>query len=142
MHYSILVPVEVPREEENTDENTVVKGLIETLTQKMNESEKKDIIASIYRDRLYARQSTFARNVADAVDEAMEPYAEQTENPEYLEFWKEDDLEEQYEDDVEDCYKTPDGRIVLGSDLNYKFVIRDGKVFQRRAGPCHHEKRT
>ena len=142
MHYSILVPVKVPREEENTDENTVVKGLIETLTQKMNESEKKDIIASIYRDRLYARQSTFARNVADAVDEAMEPYAEHTENPEYLEFWKEDDLEEQYEDDVEDCYKTPDGRIVLGSELNYKFVIRDGKVFQRRAGPSHHEMRT
>lgn len=94
MHYSILVPVEVPREEENTDENTVVKGLIETLTQKMNESEKKDIIASIYRDRLYARQSTFARNVADAVDEAMAPYWEQTDNPEFLEFWKEDDLEE------------------------------------------------
>lgn len=55
MHYSILVPVEVPREEENTDENTVVEGLIETLTQKINESGKKDIIASIYRDRLYAR---------------------------------------------------------------------------------------
>lgn len=73
MHYSILVPVEVPREEENTGENTVVKGLIETLTQKMNKSEKKDIIASIYRDRLYARQSTFARNVADAVDEEGNP---------------------------------------------------------------------
>ena len=142
MHYSILVPVEVPSEEENTDENTVVKGLIEMITQKMNESGKKDVIASIYRDQLYARQSTFARNVADAVAEAMEPYSENTENPEYLEFWKEDDLEEQYEEDVEDCYKTPDGKIVLGSDLNYKFVIRDGKVFQRRAGPCHHEKRT
>ena len=118
MHYSILVPVEVPREEENTDENTVVKGLIDMITQKMDESGKKDIIASIYRDQLYARQSTFARNVADAVDAAMTPYWEQTDNPEYLEFWKEDDLEEQYEDDVEDCYKTPDGRIVLGSVLN------------------------
>lgn len=142
MHYSILVPVKVEKEEENTDENTVVKGLIEMLTQKMGESDKKDIISSIYRDRLFARQSTFARNVADAVDEALAPYAEQTDNPDYLEFWKIDDLQEQYDEDFEDCIKTPDGRIVPALELNRHFVIRDGKVFQRRAGPCRHEKRT
>lgn len=142
MHYSILVPVKVEKEEENTDENTVVKGLIEMITQKLGETDKKDIISSIYRDRLFARQSTFARNVADAVDEAMAPYWEQTENREYLEFWRINDLEERYNGDVDDCIKTPDGRIVPAIERSHQFVIRDGKVFQRRAGPCHHEKRT
>lgn len=142
MHYSILVPVEVEKEEENTDENTVVKGLIEMLTQKISKSDEHEIMAGIHRDHLYARQSTFARNVADAVDKAMEPYSECTDNPEYLEFWKIDDLEEEYEDDYEDCIKTPDGKIVPAFEFNRMFAVRDGKVFQRRAGPCRHERRT
>lgn len=52
-------------------------------------------------------------------------------------------LHEEYES-VVDCIKLPQGTIVeqYGYPLWGRFIVRDGKVFQRDAGPLHHEKRT
>ncbi len=142
MHFSILVPVEVGCEEENQAETEAIKQMIALITKKMADSEKNDIMSSIHRDRLFALQSTFARNVVRAVSDKMEPYFEQTEDPEYLEFYEEEGLEEEYEKGTVDCIKTPDGRYVPAYQLSHMFTVRDGKVYQRKAGPCQHEMRT
>ena len=142
MHFSILVPVEVGCEEENQAETEAIKQMIALITKKMADSEKNDIMSSIHRDRLFALQSTFARNVVRAVSDKMEPYFEQTEDPEYLEFYEEEGLEEEYEKGTIDCIKTPDGRYVPAYQLSHMFTVRDGKVYQRKAGPCQHEMRT
>lgn len=142
MHFSILVPVEVRYEEENQAETEAIKQMIALITKKMADSEKNDIMCSIHRDRLFALQSTFARNVVRAVSDKMEPYFEQTEDPEYLEFYEEEGLEEEYEKGTVDCIKTPDGRYVPAYQLSHMFTVRDGKVYQRKAGPCRHEMRT
>ena len=142
MHYSILVPVEVTKEEENHDENAVVKSLIELITQKLADSDSHEIMAEIQRDRLFGRQSTFARNLSNAVEEKLEPYSEHTDDSRYLEFIKDEGVEEEYENGTIDCIKSPDGRISPNYLMTHDFVIKDGKVYQRRAGPLRHEKRT
>ena len=142
MHYSILVTVEVKREDENHDDNAVVKSLIDLITRKMAESDNHEIMAGIQRDRLFARQSTFSRNVADAIEVKLEPYWEQTDDSKYLEFIKDEGVEEEYENGTIDCIKSPDGRISPNYLMTHDFVIKDGKVYQRHAGQLHHEKRT
>ena len=80
----------------------------------------------------------------DGISELMYPYCASLEDPEYLEFDNRTErLREEYEAAV-DCIRLPQGTIVeqYGDPLWGRFVVRDGKVFQRDAGPLHHEKRT
>lgn len=78
------------------------------------------------------------------IAEIMDFYAEEPVNPEYLSFNDyTEDLRKDYESTV-DCIRLPQGKIVEASSypLRCRFVVRDGKVFQREAGPLKHEKRT
>lgn len=145
MHYSILVPVEIQKQEEDVQQNIIVQAALALLRDKNEENLSKDVMREICIDRLCAQQNTFSRNVVDAVEDAMAPYSEGTENPDYLEFWDQtDEVKDEYENDGEDCVKTPDGRIVplIESGLYRMFVIHDGKVYQRYAGACKQDRRT
>lgn len=89
---------------------------------------------------LNCERNHFSRVIIPLVYQAMEPYNEQTEDEQYLEFFNvEDDLREEYENRIEDCVRLADGRI---RPLDYRFEIIGGKVYQKRAGQLHHPMRT
>lgn len=114
-----------------------VKSLVTVNTSKMSEEDGK---------RNCGDSLIFSRLVKDSVAKIMAPYCEKNvvENPDDLEFVDlTQNLREQYEG-TDDYIKLPQGEIVslYSYPLLGRFVIRDGKVFQKKAGQLHHEKRT
>ena len=93
-------------------------------------------------NKLSSCKSAFSRAVNSAVKDIMIPYC--TSNPNYMEFEDHtEDLLKKYES-VADCIRTPQGTIILPENhpLSGRFVIQDGKVFQKDSGPLYHLKRT
>ena len=143
MHFLTLAMLEIPevREDKELDKQ-IVEALKELELQKQIET--KNFMLDFTIGRFQNLQSSFSRAVNDGVSELMYPYCESLEDPEYLEFEdRTEKLREEYES-VVDCIKLPQGTIVeqYGDPLWGRFVVRDGKVFQRDAGSLHHEKRT
>lgn len=144
MHYLTLVTVEIPELEENVQVNQEIEQKIESLKSTIKGSECS-LITELFLEKLNSQRNTFSREVNYAVSEAMEPYAAETDNPDYLEFWdKTEELKKNYETENIDCFKLPEGRIVsaYNSILRGRFFIREGKVYERYAGPLKHEKHT
>lgn len=144
MHFKTLVTVYSPLTvEEDTAKNKEIANALKKL--QLEKAEKPDnLMTGFYIERLINLSTAFSRAVNDAVIDIMEPYSATTENPKYLVFEDyTEDLREEY-DSKTDCIKLPQGKIVEASryPLWGHFVIRDGKVFQREAGPLKQEKRT
>lgn len=142
MHFISLVTVDIPPVVEDEKENQAVVEAIEGLKREKH-PDKKNLVIDFFLSTLYGKTSTFARAVEQSVAEIMEPY---NENPpeEYLEFEDRTDmLRSDYEQCV-DCLKLPEGRVVELCSYPYynKFCVIDGKVYQKNAGPLHHDKRT
>ena len=88
--------------------------------------------------------TTFGREVTPVIRDVMERFNCGTEDKRFLEF--DDRTGEALRDynATVDCMRLPDGRIVeeYPAPQWHKFIIKDGKVYQRHAGPLHHPKRT
>lgn len=143
MHFLTLAILEIPevREDKELDKQ-IVEALKELELQKQIET--KNFMLDFTIGRFQNLQSSFSRAVNGGVSELMYPYCASMEDSEYLEFDdRTEKLREEYKSAV-DCIKLPQGTIVeqYGDPLWGRFIIRDGKVFQRDAGPLHHEKRT
>lgn len=82
--------------------------------------------------------------VTGALDQMMAPYDENAKEGDHLVFQEDEGLEEDYAECVVNCVKTPDGRILSASDpaFSRRFLIWEGKIFQKSAGQLHHLKRT
>lgn len=143
MHFLTLAILEIPEVREHKElDKQIVEALKELELQKQIET--KNFMLDFTIGRFQNLQSSFSRAVNDGVSELMYPYCASMEDPEYLEFEdRTEKLREEYES-VVDCIKLPQGTIVeqYGDPLWGRFVVRDGKVFQRDAGSLHHEKRT
>lgn len=92
-------------------------------------------------------QEFFCREVVDAVGEIMEPYDENTENPDYLCFDDDTDrLKEEYESQTESVIRLPQGNIIGVNEpsfgIRYTINGNPAKVFEREAGTLKHMKRT
>ncbi len=144
MHFVTFVPVTVPKQEPDPDENLRVQIQIELYKQTL-EKDPHNIFAKIYAERCMGLMTEFDRAVTEAVDVALEPYSEATENPEYLEFIDEtEDLREGYAHRTEDCIQLPDGKIVslYERPLRGRFEIRNGKVYQKKFGQLQSSHRS
>ena len=143
MHFLTLAALEISQIQEDKElDNQIAEALKELEIQKQIET--KNFMLDLAIVRCQNLQSSFSRTVNDGVSELMYPYCAWLEDPEYLEFDNRTErLREEYES-VVDCIKLPQGTIVeqYGYPIWGRFVVRDGKVFQRDAGPLHHEKRT
>ena len=143
MHFLTLAALEISQIQEDKElDNQIAEALKELELQKQIET--KNFMLDFAIGRCQNLQSSFSRAVNDGVSELMYPYCESLEDPEYLEFEdRTEKLREEYEDAV-DCIKLPQGTVVeqYGDPLWGRFVVRDGKVFQRDAGSLDHEKRT
>lgn len=143
MHFLTLAALEIPQIQEDKElDSQIAEALKELVLQKQMET--KNFMLDIAIGRCQNLRSSFSRAVNDGVSELMYPYCASIEDPEYLEFDdRTEKLHEEYES-VVDCIRLPQGTIVeqYGYPLWGRFIVRDGKVFQRDAGPLHHEKRT
>lgn len=146
MHYVSLVAVDVPELEKEPETDALIEEAIKKISQEITNNESiSSIVQRLHLGSLKARRTPFARKVDEAVCNAMEPYCENTEDPRYLEFWdKTEEAEDEYENGSTEMVRLSNGTFVspYGKPFYDTFVVRDGKVYQRKAGPCAHEKRT
>lgn len=144
MHYLTLVTLEMPKLENDYEKDEINRLLLQSL-QEAHEKKPDDIIPRIYLGKFNGLKTTFAREVDAMIEEELEPYCESTENPDYLEFEDHtDELRAEYENNSIDCIKLPDGRTVsiCNNFVRSRFVIHDGKVFERNSGPLKCDRRT
>ncbi len=144
MHSLTLVTVELPKIKDNYKQDAKIAETLAQLKQKKTEQPDR-IFADIYIKRLKHLSTAFARAVDNAISDVMEPYSEEPSNPEYLEFEDHTEgLTDEYNNDSCDCIKLPNGKIV--SVESYfawdRFIIKDGKVYEKYSGPLKHEKRS
>ncbi len=147
MHFLTLVTVKVGKVHEGPEIDTIIKMKAEEIKKEM-EGKENDLSCSVFGKIALSRaqhlSNAFARRVEELVCKAMEPYWEQTDNPNYLEFvdYTEEVLNEY--GTVKEMVKLPCGRYIFPSEYKFRsrFAIRDGKVFEKDAGPCKHEMRT
>lgn len=144
MHFRTLAAVQAPItvEEDKAKDLEIAAVLAELKVRK--DAEKDSIMIGIYMEDLKNLRSSFARAVNREIVGIMDFYSADPINPEYLSFEDyTEELRKEY-NSTADCIKLAQGKIVEanGYPLWGRFVIRNGKVFQREAGPLKHEKRT
>ena len=144
MHFISLVTVEIPKMKEDYIKNQLIQESLQNLKAARKQNEKS-ILLEFQIGKLMGLTTEFARRVDFEVGEIMMPYNECTEDPKYLEFDdRTEELKNEYFQGTPDCIRLPNGSILESNSYPIwdKFVISDGKVFQKYAGPLHHMKRT
>lgn len=143
-HFVTLVNFYMSEQEENCEENSYYAAEIARIKEKL-EKEPENLVLQVTLRYLQNKGSTLERSAEHEISELMAPYCEQTDDPKYLEFDdRTDDLHREYETDTTNCVRLPNGVIVSMYDqtVTGKYRIKDGKVYQRKAGRLGHEKRT
>ena len=143
MHFVTLMKFELEPQAPDEKTDAAVLAKIEELKQAAED--KDSWIRSFHIERLTNYLTPFSRAVSRQVDCLMEPYNQNTEDPDYLEFDdRTEELREEYEDGTPDCIKLPEGTILEADSSRFwgKFVIKDGMVFQCNSGQLKHEMRT
>ena len=142
MHFVTLMKLNILPQEPNEALDKEVREKMKLLEEASDDGFA--FMRNFHRERLYSFLSPFSRAIVGEVDRIMEPYNQQTEDPRFLEFDdRTEELENEYENGTPQCIKLPQGTICEAEfPLWGKFIIKDGKVFQCKAGPLKHEKRT
>ena len=145
-HVVTLVDFYMPEVEENLEETAHYKAQIAETKEALAQSQGGNSFAlRLILNQLQSKVNPLDRAADCEIGELMAPFCENTEDPEYLEFIDQtDDLKRDYDRDTIDCIQLPDGTIVPEYDyrLCEKYRIKDGKVYQVKAGQLGHEKRT
>lgn len=143
MHYLTLVTVEIPKIEPEPKTDAIIQGTLKELEGVKNNN---NFMSEFYIKRLTGLSNAFGRRVDSEICSTLEPYGEQTDNPDYLEFEDHtDELRDEYENDFVDCIKLPEGKIVSIENRRVwdKFIIGDdGLVYQKYFGQLKHQKRS
>lgn len=143
-HFVTLVNFYMPKLEENCEENMRYAEQIAEVKEKLTQDPESFALRFLLK-RLQSKASTLERSAECEIDELMAPFCEGTDDPAYLEFEdRTDDLRRDYETDKINCVRFPDGTVVpeYSRLVCEKYLIKDGKVFQKKAGHLGHEKRT
>lgn len=143
MHTLTLITVDIPdTTQTDVQMEQSLNRLVQALWGGSEDQKPSDIYTELLIKRLNCRRDAFSVAVDNAVAEKLEPYCECTEDPRYLEFVdKTEEVTSEYENDCADFIRLPEGRFVPAL-WHSKFCIRDGQVYQKKAGQLRHEKRT
>lgn len=144
MHFHSLVAVRGFEIEKDPEGDERVAQLIKEAEEESKQN-PDNLLMQLRVRELRGIENSFARDISGEVDQIMAPYS--SEENEYTEREFEDmteSLRNQYLSDTADCIRLPGGKIVDAGSYPYdqKYVIQDGKVCERNAGPLHHAKRT
>lgn len=147
MHFITTVVVHLPQIQEDAETDKEVFEYRESLKEQLKCALEigPKVSLECHLSELGNYTSAFGRAVVEAVGDCMEPYCENTENPEYLEF---DDMTEEitrtYNSGTEDYVRMPNGSLVskYSCEFSSKFVVKDGVVYEKDWGPLKSLKRT
>lgn len=141
MHFKSLLTVELPEVQEDQEWELEVSRRIEELSKKTTED---PIMPKIYLERLNNIRTAFSRELHSKIVDIMDAYCYETEDLRHLKFEDYTDKFLAEYNDVVNCFKFPNGRIVEDQtyDIWDKFIIRDGLVYQKYAGSMKQPKRT
>jgi len=144
MHFRSMLFVDLPETKPDPEWEKQVLDQMEQM--KTNKPAKiiESAIFGLYLSRVVNVQTSFGRQLVPVVEEALERFYCNTEDPRYRQF---DDKTEEYRSDYEkkvDCVVMPDGTIKELDSYRIwnKFIIKDGLVYQKVAGQLKHPKRT
>ena len=147
MHFRSLLTVYLPAVEPDPEWEKEVADQVKQMRDSQPEqidSIGQKVMLDIFYEGMNNISTTFGREVTPVIRDAMERFNCGTEDKRFLEF--DDRTGEALRDynATVDCMRLPDGRIVeeYPAPQWHKFIIKDGKVYQRHAGPLHHPKRT
>lgn len=133
MHFLSLVTLEIPEIIEDENTNKEIEEQIEKEKEVQNH-----ILRELMLGKLRSLKTTFSREVTSCINDIMEPYSETTTDQRYLEFIDHtQELEYDYEKGTTDCIRLPNGTLVTENHPSFlkKYILHQGKVFQRDAGP-------
>lgn len=145
-HFTTLVVIENPGvstieiQPVFPEKEALIASLKEKLLQNPDDFNSKYMLKILQN-----MPSPFERRIESFIGEVMEPFWENTDNPEYLEFTNEEEgKREEYERAVCDCVRMPNGTICTSFDHSFtrKFVLKDGIVYQHSFGKLKTNKRT
>lgn len=140
MHFLSLVTLEIPKIIEDENTNKEIEEQIKTSKEVEN-----PILKKLALRKLRSLKTTFSRKVTSYIDDIMEPYSETPTEQCYLEFIDHtQELKYNYETGTTDCIRLANGTLVTENHPAFfkKYIMHQGKIFQRDAGPLHHMKRT
>ena len=147
MHFRSLLTVYLPAVEPDPEWEKEVADQVKQMRESQPEnigSIGQKVMLDIFYEGMNNISTTFGREVTPVIRDVMERFNCGTEDKRFLEF--DDRTGEALRDynATVDCMRLPDGRIVeeYPAPQWHKFIIKDGKVYQRHAGPLHHPKRT
>ena len=143
MHYKTLLAVKIPAVPEDEAEDREIRETIEGLEKELKIN-PDHLMNQIFLEELRGRINAFARQIHEKVMEIMEPYSASTEDPRYIEFIdRTEELKWEFSQKIP-CIRLAEGKIVelSGYPYHYQYLIRDGKVYQKEAGPLHQPRRT
>lgn len=142
MHFHSLAVLRIPPIQENEAENAIVASKLAEM-ERRESTDPKNIMREILIRELRGQLNTFARAVSDGIETLMHPYCSESED--CFEFCDQtEDVRSGYEKRSTNCVRRPDGMIVSLYDRSIwgRFMIQDGLVYQQKAGPLKHPKRT
>lgn len=145
MHFSGLLVMELPEIEHDREyENDMIERL--KMLHSMRES--RDGVDGAMLDFIIEQNvcisNKFGLEIYRRSHQIMEAYWVETEERRYLTFCDKTEEYKQSFEELVDCIKLPDGAFVELSApiVCSRFMIKDGKVFQTKAGPLNHPKRS
>lgn len=143
MHFLTLAAIKIPEVQEDKELDRQIAEDLENL-KIQKQKDTKNFMVDIAIERCHSLQSAFSRALDCGISDMMYPYCASMEDPAYLEFDDRTEILREEYDSIVDCIKLPQGTIVeqYGYPLWGRFLVYEGKVFQRDAGPLHHAKRT
>ena len=144
MHFRSMLFVNLPETKPEPEWEKQIQDQMEQMRANQPGKILESALFGLYFGRLVNVQTSFGKELVPVVDEAMERFYCDTKDPRYVEF---DDKTEEYKAEFAkrvDCVVLPEGRILEldAYPIWRQFIIKDGMVFQRKAGPLQQPKRT
>lgn len=144
MHFRSLLTVNLPATTPDPEWEKDISKTLEELRSSQAEKIMDNVMLRIHSEMLNSIGNSFGRELIPVIREKMERFNYGTEDRRFLEF--EDHTSEYlhaYNENVT-CIKLADGRIVEENSRFVwdRFIVQNGLVYQKYAGPLHHPKRT
>lgn len=144
MHFTVLVTGDIPVVQEDWERNKRIEEKIQEL-ESMRPVRMDVVLHAICLAELRSRKTMFSRKVEELAEMIMEPYSMDICDPEQLEFEDHTQIvKNEFQNGCSTFLRFPNGKTVeIGNyPFYWKYVVQDGKVYEKNSGPLHQMKRT
>lgn len=131
------------QEDENEDE--IIRKKIDEINRNVLDKDPNNVLWRYIQERLVKQKNSFSRRLTAVVEDVLEKFYCETENPAYLVFEdKTQDIIDEYENGTANVYRLANGKYVSVHDYPYykEYTVIEGLVYQKNVGQIKGNKRT